>query len=405
MNPRIFAPLVLGIVMVALMGPVNPALAVVSAPSGDAFYAPPAALLDGEPGTLVWSRPAVGLPALPAAAHTELVLYRSRSVSGEQIGVSGTVLIPRGSPPPGGWPIVSWAHVTTGAADSCAPSRVTTASPERDAMTRGDTIVSGLLQAGVAVARTDYEGIGTPGPHPYLVGRSLARSQIEIVHAAREFSPAIGTRWAAAGHSEGGVSSMFSAEHAEQWASGLDLRAVSAIAPPTMSRTELQTLRYLPFPGVQLSALASLIIGGQIVADAEFEQMVGAGALSQEAAAHLPDLEDRCFTALTKSNSWGGIAPADFDGPTFSDAREHFYGLLDENDPAVADVGGVPVRIDQGMVDLAVPYVFQDTLVARQRWRGANVAYRRYLTASHSSITSSTYAAPSVVSWLAAKLR
>lgn len=405
MTPRIVVPLVLGVLLFSLSGPVDPALAAASAPAGDDFYAPPAALLDGEPGTLVWSRPAVGLPALPAAAHTELVLYRSRSVSGEPIGVSGTVLIPRGSPPQGGWPIVSWSHVTTGAADSCAPSRVTTASPERDAMMRGDMVVSGLLQAGVAVARTDYEGLGTPGPHPYLVGRSLARSQIEIVHAAREFSPAIGTRWAAAGHSEGGVSSMFSAKYAEQWGGGLDLRAVSAIAPPTMSRAELQTLRYLPFPGMHLSALASLIIGGQISADPEFQQMVQAGALSRRAADHLDDLEDRCFTALTKFNSWGGIAPADFDGPTFAAAKQHFFGLLDENDPAGVDVGDLPVRIDQGMADVAVPFVFQNALVARQRLRGANVTYRLYPTATHPSITSSAQAGPSVVSWLAAKLR
>lgn len=405
MNQRIVAPLVFGLVLIALLMPADSAPAAASAPAGDAFYAPPAALLEGEPGTLVWSRPAVGIPALSAAAHAESVLYRSRSVSGEEIGVSGTILIPRGSPPNGGWPIVSWAHVTTGAADSCAPSRVTSPSPERDAMTRGDTIVSGLLQAGVAVARTDYEGLGTPGPHPYLVGRSLARSQIEIVHAARELNPAIGTRWAAAGHSEGGVSSIFSAEYADEWADGLDLRAVSAIAPPTMSRAELQTLRYLPVPGVQLSALAALIINGQIVADTEFGQMVEAGALSHRAAAHLDDLEDRCFTALTKSDSWGGIAPADFDGPTFAAAKQHFYGLLDENDPAGVNLEDVPLRIDQGIADLAVPFVFQNALVARQRIRRADITYRLYATATHSSITSSAQAAPSVVSWLVAKLR
>lgn len=405
MNPRIVAPLVFVILLAALMGPANPALAAGSAPPGDDFYAPPAALLDGEPGTLVWSRPAVGLPALPAAAHTELVLYRSRSISGEPIGVSGTVLIPRGSPPQGGWPIVSWSHVTTGAADSCAPSRVTASSPELSAMTRGDVIVSGLLQAGIAVARTDYEGLGTPGAHPYLIGRSLARSQIEIVHAAREFDPAIGTRWAAAGHSEGGVSSMFSAKYAEQWGSDLDLRAVSAIAPPTKSRAELQTLRYLPIPGMHLSALASLIVGGQITADPEFRQMVQAGALSPRAASHLDDLEDRCFTALTKFDSWGGIAPADFDGPTFAAAEKYFYRLLDENDPAGVNVGNLPVRIDQGMIDVAVPFVFQNSLVARQRLRGANVTYRLYPTASHSTITDSAQAGANVVSWLAAKLR
>lgn len=396
--------LALALVSVCMTRP-QAASAVITGPAGDAFYAPPAELVDGAPGTVIWSRPAVGLPALAAADHTDLVLYRSRSVSDDPIAVSGTVLIPRGTPPAGGWPIVSWGHVTTGAADSCAPSRVTNDSPEIEMMTRGDTIVSGLLTAGVAVTRTDDEGIGTPGPHPYMVGKSLARSQIEIVLAARELENSLGTKWAAAGHSEGGLGSMFTGEYAERWAPGLQLRAISALAPPTMSREELQTLRYLPVKGGGLSGLASLIIGGQIAADAQFADSVDAGALSSLASSHLPDLEDRCFTALSKSDSWGGIAPADFDGPTFSAAKEHFYDLLDASDPASAKVGRIPVRIDQGMLDVAVPFPFQSALVARQRLRGANVAYRLYPTASHPSITSASQAAPDVVNWLVAKLR
>jgi hypothetical protein len=28
------------------------------------------------------------------------------------------------------------------------------------------------LAAGYAVLRSDYQGLGTPGPHPYLIGKS-----------------------------------------------------------------------------------------------------------------------------------------------------------------------------------------------------------------------------------------
>ena len=45
------------------------------------------------------------------------------------------------------------------------------------------------LKAGYAVVRTDYEGLGTPGVHPYLVGRSEGRSVLDAVRAARALDP------------------------------------------------------------------------------------------------------------------------------------------------------------------------------------------------------------------------
>ena len=37
-----------------------------------------------------------------------------------------------------------------------------------------------LAKAGYAVVRTDYEGLGTPGDHPYLVGVSEGRSVLDM---------------------------------------------------------------------------------------------------------------------------------------------------------------------------------------------------------------------------------
>ena len=48
------------------------------------------------------------------------------------------------------------------------------------------------LKAGYAVAETDYEGLGTPGVHPYLIGSSEGRSVLDIVRAAREIDPRVG---------------------------------------------------------------------------------------------------------------------------------------------------------------------------------------------------------------------
>ena len=147
------------------------------APSGLAFYKPPAKLPGKTHGDVIWSRPATGKNKL-SGATTRLVLYRSVGVRGKAVGVSGLVSVPRGKAPKGGFPVVSWAHGTTGIADKTAPTRLAGAS---------EYIRKSLLEAwikkGYAVVRTDYEGLGTPGVHPYLIG-SL-RGPLGAGHRAR----------------------------------------------------------------------------------------------------------------------------------------------------------------------------------------------------------------------------
>ena len=66
-------------------------------------------------------------------------------------------------------------------ADSCAPSLdPTQAVPE----------TNGLLDQGWEVTASDYQGEGTPGLLPYIVGVSAARNTIDIVRAARNFPAA-----------------------------------------------------------------------------------------------------------------------------------------------------------------------------------------------------------------------
>jgi len=71
------------------------------------------------------------------------------------------------------------AHGTTGVADDCAPSATSNLAGQLSA-------VLPLLQQGYLITATDYEGLGTPGPHPYLVPTSEGRSVIDSVRAARD---------------------------------------------------------------------------------------------------------------------------------------------------------------------------------------------------------------------------
>ena len=117
---------------------------------------------------------------LPAGQVAQRILYTSTDPSGTPIAVSGVVVTPTGEPPPGGWPIIAWAHGTTGVDRRCAPS-----IDYPDAGLVRVPEVPDLLAAGTAVVFTDYPGLGTPGPHPYLVGESEGRAVLDSIRAAR----------------------------------------------------------------------------------------------------------------------------------------------------------------------------------------------------------------------------
>jgi len=190
----------------------------------DTFYQTTESEIAGPIGSLIRHEPRVGAAA-GATAHK--VLYRSTKPDGTPIAVSGIVIVPAGQAPAGGWPIVAWAHPTTGVVPHCAPSLALFVFQQ----------IAGsrhLLENGYAIAATDYPGLGTPGPHPYLVGDSEARAVIDSVRAARSF-PGLenSTRYAVWGHSQGGQAALFTGTIAKSYAPELQLVGVAAAAPAT----------------------------------------------------------------------------------------------------------------------------------------------------------------------------
>src|SRR5258708_23572948 len=85
------------------------------------FYDTPNPLPVGKPGDLIRSEP-FGEYDLPYEISAVRILYHSRSPNGEDVAVSGVVLVPRGTPPAGGWPVIAWAHEFIRSTRQCAPS-------------------------------------------------------------------------------------------------------------------------------------------------------------------------------------------------------------------------------------------------------------------------------------------
>lgn len=90
------------------------------------------------------------------------------------------------------------------------------------------------IARGYVVAATDYTGLGTPLPHPYLVQASAAHDMIDSVRAARAIAAAgAGRRYAVRGESQGGHAALSAGEYAARYAPELALVGVAAAAPPT----------------------------------------------------------------------------------------------------------------------------------------------------------------------------
>ena len=346
-------------------------------PVGGAFYKPPKQMPKGH-GKLIWQRDATKLTPIAGAKLNKTILYTSRSPQGDQVAVSGSVSVPKGKPPAGGWPVISWAHGTTGTADSCAPTRIRPTSVVAPYVAYVHPQLEDWISSGYAVVATDYQGLGTPGPHPYLVGKAEGRSVVDMVSAARELVPSLGKKYLIAGHSQGGQSSLFAASLAGKWAPDLKLRGTAAYAPASHLKEQAALLPALTSPS-GLSALAALIVKG---ASTVTKAVQVGELLTPDAEALFPQTEQICLPQLAEPDSFGGLAPADL-LQSGADTTE-LYDVLDGMNPDVKI--GPPVFLAQGTADTTVFPSFTDTLNSELDALGDKVDYKTYPGVNHGAI-------------------
>jgi dienelactone hydrolase len=369
--------IVLALLLVAAIAAAPASAKVRSGPKGAAFYAPPKHLKGGH-GALVWARAHTGRDALKGASRNELLLYRSTDVSGKKIVVSGSLALPKGKAPKGGWPLITYAHGTTGAADSCAPSRGYDAST---LTSYAYPLLQRWLKAGYAVVRTDYEGLGTPGVHHYLLGLSEGRSVLDAARAARAFARGkLSKRTIISGHSQGGHAALFAASLAPTWTPELRVRGTVAFAPASHLAAQFQATLAIGSPGAGLGAIVGLGLRAVDLADPSLNV---AGLLAPQAAALYPQTEAVCYDALSKDASFGGlplnqILRSDVD-------LKPLLAVVGQSDPEKLAIK-TPVRIEQGDADGTVFKAFTDQLVAAYTQSGAPVTYATYPGVSHGGV-------------------
>ena len=123
---------------------------------------------------------------------------------------------------------MAWAHGTVGIADKCAPSWAGRSQRDVDYLNH-------WLGQGYAVVASDYQGLGTPGRHPYLATRPAAFSVLDSVRAVQKGKFGLSKKVVLVGQSQGGGAAFATAAYAPAYAPELDIRGTVATGTPYFS--------------------------------------------------------------------------------------------------------------------------------------------------------------------------
>jgi len=355
------------------------------------LYHPPSPLPGSAPGDLIAAEAIEPPPGAPAGARAWRVLYRSTGVDGSPVGVTGIVVAPPDSAPPdtaapgpaAGRPVVTWAHGTTGVADVCAPSRRPT----------GSAWLAELLGRGFVIVATDYEGLGTPGVHPYLVGESAARSVLDAARVAAAFPDpsAVATGPViVAGHSQGGHAALFAATLAGEYAPELPVAGVIAVAPPT----DLPDMA-APFAG-------SPVLGGFVVTiavgfAAAYPELDPADVLTPAGVALTDAVHEVCLDEVIARAVAAG-EPIAVDDPL---AVSAWARRVRENVPPPTPAG-LPVLVLQGGRDPIVPAAITRQYAERACAGRSTIELAEYPDADHGAVL--VAGRDDVLAWIEARL-
>jgi hypothetical protein len=350
------------------------------APSGRAFYVPPDPLPEAAPGKLIWSAPFKAVPG----AQAWKVLYHSRALDGSDIAVSGVVVAPTDAAPAGGRPVISWAHGTHGIADQCAPSR------------RADMVsllpsIGKVVSQGYVVVATDYEGLGTPGTHPYLVGESEARGVLDIVKAAQQIrETAANDKTFVWGQSQGGQAALFAGEIQPTYAPELDLLGVVSGAPVTDATAMFPAAATIP-------ETLGFAVMGLMGMEAAFPDAKVADVLTPAGLEKTEIVDEKCYGAVLDA----------FKLPVDKVIAKNPSTVPPFPDVFAADTPGnvrtaAPMLVYQGLSDDVVYKVFTDQYVQKACGLGDTVDYKTFSGKDH--YEENQAAEKDVLEWMQARL-
>ncbi|MGP4026428.1 alpha/beta fold hydrolase [Actinomadura sp. 3N407] len=352
------------------------------------FYDAPDPLPHRPAGTPIRTEPADDYVVEGRPLPATRILYHSRTSRGRDVAASGVVLVPPGTPPQGGWPVVVDAHGTSGAGPSCAPSLM------RD-LYHGDQM-SRFLERGWAVVAPDYAGLGATGRHEFLNRTAAANDVINAMRSAHQAIPGLSPRWVVWGHSQGGHAALAVAERHRVRAEPGYLGSV-VTSPGADLPAALQHMTTAP----GLGGFIALVAAGAKVS----ERGLPLGRiLAAPALARLNFTRTDCLPVV--STVYGGLGGDELLKPGAL-RQPRFARHLAANSVGHRPVGG-PVLLLQGEADVVLPTRLTDRLAADMCTTGSHVDYRTYPGLGHDTYPGQVVgiddgAMPDILTWTAAR--
>jgi pimeloyl-ACP methyl ester carboxylesterase len=327
------------------------------------------------------------LAGAPPGSKAFRIIYQSNADDGVLIPVSAMVVIPTGTAPTGGRPVIAWAHPTTGLQAQCGPSL----SSLRYVMIPG---LSEMLRAGFIVAATDYPGLGAGGVHPFLDGASEGRAVLDSIRAAARLPGAsTSSSFALWGHSQGGQAVLFAAKLAHDYTPELKLAGVAAAAPATdlaaLFRDDLGSSG-----GNNLAALT--LWSWQKVYGASYVSVVAPSAVSAIAV-----IASKCIDTFVPSRAKERadkvLTRAYFTVPDITTVAP-WRSLIERNSPGILP-SNIPVLLAQGTADVTVRQAVTYDYGARLCRSGSSVTLDTLPAGTHAWAAMDS--ARVAVSWMA----
>lgn len=173
----------------------------------DDFYRVPSNALHANPGTLLKVQSDVNttLYSLPPETAVSRIMFQSKTINSTAVPASAFVLWPS-SPrtQSDGYPVVGWAHGTSGLYGNAAPSHMKN-------LWQHFIAPYPLVLQGYVVVAPDYAGLGvekdaagTPIVHEYLANPSQANDLFYSIQAAQSAFQELSKQFVVLGHSQGG---------------------------------------------------------------------------------------------------------------------------------------------------------------------------------------------------------
>lgn len=332
--------------------------------------------------------------------------YISLDLNDVKHEVTGLVIAP--SRPGANRPIVTWTHGTTGIGDAACPSAQPDPARELSLYFTPDSCqqidfgvpgLQGYIDAGYVVVATDYQGLGSPGRHQYLINRSNARDGIYIAHAARALPVGAGKKVLCVGWSQGGGTAAGMAELPDSDFGDLVLLGTACMSPgvpvlsltnkPTGDAAALSNAKLAPDPHLLMtimglaSAFPKLRLSDVLTPLGESVVMA---AWQHEPVHHFGDTVTRNF------NLKGAFMHA-----SFLELPEWRAGLIKGSAARVKPRCPILVLIDGFAGGTQVPVSWQKQYIQKMTELGGKVEERYYPNDDHYSLPKSS--TPAVQAW------